>query len=136
VTNNKNRKLKVIYKLSKILVYLFSAYNSDYYKVLLGFKSLYSSYTSENLKYSILDYILLVTIDNLSLNKLLRKLKVVLSNKEINIYNKLFSYLNIAKAKLKNKVKKKLSKYYTTTKYKPYSNIYALVIIFSLSKKV
>ncbi|KAJ5199598.1 hypothetical protein N7491_009605, partial [Penicillium cf. griseofulvum] len=52
------------------------------------------------------------------------------------IYNKLFSYLDIAKAKLKNKVKKKLYKYYTTTKYEPYSNIYTLVIIFSLLKKL
>ena len=58
----------------------FIDHNQDYYKILLGFKPLYSSYTSKNLskivtqiliEHGILDCILLVTIDNITNNNTL-----------------------------------------------------------------
>lgn len=67
-----------------------------------------------------------------------------------SIYNKLFSYLDEAECKLKNKgvvwkkhmlqalqtAKRKLSKYYTATDYESYGDIYALATILCLLKKL
>ncbi|KAG0160746.1 hypothetical protein PDIDSM_8276 [Penicillium digitatum] len=81
---------------------------------------------------------------------MLSKTKDITAHNIYSIYNKLFSHLDAAEAKLKNKgviwkkrmlwalqtAKKKLSKYYTATEYEPYGDIYALATIFSPSKKL
>ncbi|KAG0160238.1 hypothetical protein PDIDSM_7765 [Penicillium digitatum] len=67
---------------------------------------------------------------------MLSKTKDITAHNIYSIYNKLFSHLDAAEAKLKNKGQKKLSKYYTATEYEPYGDIYALATIFSPSKKL
>jgi hypothetical protein len=81
---------------------------------------------------------------------MLSKTRDVTAHNIYSIYNKLFSYLDEVESKLKNKgviwkkdmlqalrtAKRKLSKYYTTTDYEPYGDIYALAMILCPSKKL
>ncbi|KAI2734874.1 hypothetical protein DTO013E5_9593 [Penicillium roqueforti] len=96
------------------------------------------------------EYLLLLTKPFFDFTMMLSKTKDITAHNIYSIYNKLFSHLDAAEAKLKNKgviwkkrmlralqtAKKKLSKYYTATEYEPYGDIYALATIFSPSKKV
>ncbi|KAJ9482098.1 hypothetical protein VN97_g11345 [Penicillium thymicola] len=96
------------------------------------------------------EYLLLLTKPFFDFTMMLSKTKDITAHNIYSIYNKLFSHLDAAEAKLKNKgvswkkrmlqalqtAKKKLSKYYTATDYEPYGDIYALATIFSPSKKL
>jgi hypothetical protein len=96
------------------------------------------------------EYLLLLTKPFFDFTMMLSKTKDITAHNIYSIYNKLFSHLDAAEAKLKNKgviwkkrmlwalqtAKKKLSKYYTATEYEPYGDIYALATIFSPSKKL
>ncbi|KAG0154680.1 hypothetical protein PDIDSM_248 [Penicillium digitatum] len=96
------------------------------------------------------EYLLLLTKPFFDFTLMLSKTKDITAHNIYSIYNKLFSHLDAAEAKLKNKgviwkkrmlwalqtAKKKLSKYYTATEYEPYGDIYALATIFSPSKKL
>lgn len=96
------------------------------------------------------EYLLLLTKPFFDFTTMLSKTKDITAHNIYSIYNKLFSHLDIAEAKLKNKgviwkkrmlqalqtAKKKLSKYYTATDYEPYGDVYALATIFCPSKKL
>ena len=97
-----------------------------------------------------IDYLLLLIKPFFDFTMMLSRTRDITAYNIFSIYNKLFSHLDDAEAKLKNKgviwkkcilqalqaVKKKLLKYYTVTDYKTYGNIYALAIILYPSKKL
>lgn len=96
------------------------------------------------------EYLLLLTKPFFDFTTMLSKTRDVTIHNIFSIYNKLFSHLDEAKSKLKNKgviqkkrmfqalqtAKRKLSKYYTTTDDESYGDIYALATILCPSKKL
>ncbi|KAJ5110730.1 hypothetical protein N7532_001265 [Penicillium argentinense] len=96
------------------------------------------------------EYLLLLTKPFFDFTSMLSKSKDITAHNIYGIYNKPFSHLDDAEAKLKNKgvvwkkrmlqalqtAKKKLSKYYTATDHEPYGDIYALATILCPSKKL
>lgn len=97
-----------------------------------------------------IDYLLLLTKPFFDFTMMLSRTRDITAHNIFSIYNKLFSHLDDAEAKLKNKgviwkkrmlqalqaAKKKLSKYYTATDYETYGDIYALATILCPSKKL
>ncbi|KAG0153440.1 hypothetical protein PDIDSM_5293 [Penicillium digitatum] len=93
---------------------------------------------------------LLLTKPFFDFTMMLSKTKDITAHNIYSIYNKLFSHLDAAEAKLKNKgviwkkrmlwalqtAKKKLSKYYTATEYEPYGDISRSSNNLSPSKKL
>ncbi|CEJ58345.1 hypothetical protein PMG11_07004 [Penicillium brasilianum] len=81
---------------------------------------------------------------------MLSKTRDITAHNIYSIYNKLFSHLDEAESKLKNKgviwkkrmlqalqtAKRKLSKYYTATDHESYGDVYALATILCPSKKL
>ncbi|KAJ5267276.1 hypothetical protein N7478_010084 [Penicillium angulare] len=96
------------------------------------------------------DYLLLLTKPFFDFTTVLSQTKDITVHNIFSIYNKLFSHLDTAESKLKNKgviwkrhmlqalqtAKTKLSKYYTATDYEPYGDIYAFATILCPSKKL
>lgn len=90
-----------------------------------------------------IEYLLLLTKSFFDFTTLLSKTKDATAHNIYSIYNKLFSHLDEAGSKLKNKgvvwkkrmlqalqtAKSKLSKYYTATHYESCGGIYALATI-------
>ncbi|KAJ5764738.1 hypothetical protein N7520_004297 [Penicillium odoratum] len=97
-----------------------------------------------------IEYLLLLTKPFFDFTNMLSKTKDVTTHNIYSIYNKLFSHLDEAESKLKNKgvvwkkhmlealqtAKRKLSKYYTATDYESYGDVYALATILCPSKKL
>jgi hypothetical protein len=97
-----------------------------------------------------IEYLLLLTKPFFDFTTMLSKTRDVTTHNIYSIYNKLFSHLDEAECKLKNKgvvwkkhmlqalqtAKRKLSKYYTATDYESYGDIYALATILCPSKKL
>ncbi|KAJ5300123.1 hypothetical protein N7508_007366 [Penicillium antarcticum] len=97
-----------------------------------------------------IEYLLLLTKPFFDFTTMLSKTRDVTTHNIYSIYNKLFSHLDEAERKLKNKgviwkksmlqalqtAKKKLSKYYTATDHESYGEIYALATILCPSKKL